>query len=184
MITIQYTLSKDDYVNYYTYMYWDAKDRKRKRLRNMIKQAGFFCLFSSVLFFSGLYGRINKISIAVFLLFFAGAFLPMLTGRNQMVKQAEAIADDPDNFSIFNETTLTASDTEIHLKNIIVDSRLKWDAVIKKTETPNYYFLFLNAMQAIIIPKRAFKNTDEQHAFDKILSRNLSLDAELKDALP
>jgi hypothetical protein len=184
MITIHYTLSKDDYVNYYTYMYWDAKDRKRKRLRNMIKQAGFFCLFSSVLFFSGVYGRMNKISISVFLLFFAGAFLPMLTGRSQMVKQAEAIADDPDNFSIFNETTLTANDTEISLKSIIVDSKLKWDAVIKKTETSNYYFLFLNAMQAIIIPKSAFINIDEQHAFDKILSRNLSLDAELKDALP
>jgi hypothetical protein len=184
MITIQYTLSKDDYVNYYTYMYWDAKDRKRKRLRNMIKQGGFFCLFSSVLFFSGVYGRMNKISISVFVLFFAATFLPMLTGRNQMVKQAEAIADDPDNFSIFNETTLTASDTEISLKNIIVDSKLKWNAVIKKTETANYYFLFLNAMQAIIIPKSAFKKIDEQEAFDKILSRNLSLDAELKDDLP
>jgi hypothetical protein len=184
MITIHYTLSKDDYVNYYTYMYWDAKEKKRKRLRNMIRQAGFFCLFSSIIFFSGLYGRINKISIAVFMLFFAGAFLPLITGRNQMVKQAEAIADDPDNFSIFNETILTASDTELCLKNIIVDSKLKWDAVIKKTETSNYYFLFLNAMQAIIIPKKAFKNIEEQQTFDKILSRNLSLDAELKDAFP
>jgi YcxB-like protein len=183
MITTHYTLSKDDYVNYYTYMYWDATDRKRKRFRNMIRQAGFFCLFSSILFLSGMYGRMNKISIAVFLLFFAGAFLPMITGRSQMVKQAEAIADDPDNFSIFNETTLTATEGDINLKNSTVDSKINWAAVIKKTETPKYYFLFLNAMQAIIIPKRAFKNIDEQQAFDKILSRNLSLDAELKDDL-
>ena len=36
-------------------------------------------------------------------------------------------------------------------------------------------------MQAYLIPKRAFKNNEEKSAFDKILSRNLSLDAELND---
>ncbi len=182
-MTLQYTLSKEDYVYYYTFMYWEATDRRKKRLKNALKQAIFFCLFSFVIFYSGIYGRINNISISVFILFFAAIFLPIITGRSQMVKQAEAITENPDNFSIFYESILTVTEMEIGVKNKIIDSKIKWSAIIKKIEIKDYYYLYLNAMQAIIIPKSAFKNNEEKLAFDKILSRNLSLEAELKDAL-
>ena len=38
-------------------------------------------------------------------------------------------------------------------------------------------------MQAIIIPKRACKNEEERVALSKILSRNLSMDAEFNQLL-
>jgi hypothetical protein len=183
MLAIQYTLSKQDYVNFYTYMYWDVKEKRRARLRNIVKHAIFFLLFCSVFFFSGLYGRLNSLLSLVFLAFFANIFIPLLTGKANLVSEAENVANNPDNFSIFSETNLSFLDTSIDMKNDIVQSTLKWQAILKKVEVKDYYYLYLNAMQAIIIPKRAFKNNDEKNTFDKILSRNLSLEAEIKDAL-
>ncbi len=56
-----------------------------------------------------------------------------------------------------------------------------WKAVVRKTETETYFFLFINSIQAIIIPKRAFDNKDEKAEFKKMLSKHISLDAEIKD---
>jgi hypothetical protein len=165
-------------------MYWDEPSRKRKRINNILKQVFLFFLVISVLFFLNTHSLINIFSLPIFLLILGSTLLPLITGRSQMVKQASEIADDADNESIFKDILLSAEEYELVIKSVLVESKYNWKGFTKKTETEKYYYLFQNAMQAIIIPKRAFKNNEEKIAFDKILSRNLSLDAELKDALP
>jgi YcxB-like protein len=164
-------------------MYWDEPSRKRKRINNILKQVGIFSLIVSILFFSRVNIFINIFSIPVFIIIVVSAFLPLLTGRSQMIKQATDLADNIDNESIFKDVSLFATDDKIILKNSLIETSFNWKAFIKKTETEKYYYLFHNSMLAIIIPKRAFANNEEKIAFDKLLSRNLSLEAELKDAL-
>jgi hypothetical protein len=164
-------------------MYWDEPGGKRKRINNILKQVFVFFLVISILFFFNSNSLINIFSLPIFLLILGSTLLPLFTGRSQMVKQANEIADDPDNGSIFKEIVLSAEEYELVIKSVLVESKYNWKGFTKKTETEKYYYLFQNAMQAIIIPKRAFTNNEEKMAFDKILSRNLSLDAELKDAL-
>ena len=48
----------------------------------------------------------------------------------------------------------------------------------KKTETDTHYYLFENSFQTTKILKSACKSEEEKLALNKILSRNLSLDAE------
>jgi YcxB-like protein len=182
-LTLHYTITKEDYVSYYTYMYWDEPSRKRKRINNILKQVGIFSLVVSILFFSKVNIFINIFSLPVFVILLISTFLPLLTGRSLMVKQANGLADNPDNESIFKEVMLNANDEKLFVKSTLIEAVYNWKAFIKKTETEKYYYLFQNSMQAIIIPKRAFINNEEKIAFDKILSRNLSLDAEIKDAL-
>jgi hypothetical protein len=165
-------------------MYWDEPSRKRKRINSILKQVGTFFLVVSILFFLNNRALINIFSLPIFILILGSTLLPLFTGRSQMVKQASEIADNPDNDSIFKAIILSAEENELVIKSALVESKYNWKGFTKKTETEKYFYLFQNAMQAIIIPKRAFKNIEEQQAFDKILSRNLSLDAELKDALP
>ncbi len=181
MVTLHYSTTKEDYELYYTFMYWDKKDRKRKRLRNLLKQAIFYLLIISFLFFSKSYSFLGSYSIGIFLFVLVFNLLPFFTGRAQIVKQAESITNDPENESIFMEVTVVATDTDLHLKDKFTQTTTLWAAIIKKIETPTHYYLFINGMQAYLIPKRAFKNNEEKSAFDKILSRNLSLDAELND---
>jgi YcxB-like protein len=183
MITIKYTLSKEDYVEYFAYMYWDDKGRKKQRIKNVCKQLLYVLLFCSVLYFTGSFGSKPKFIILAVFLIFAVSLLPLISGRSDLESQAKAIADDPENGSIFLEMLMTISDNDFQVKNKLTETKYNWVAFVNKIETKNHYYLYENAMQAIIIPKRAFKNIEEQQAFDKILSRNLSLDAELKDAL-
>jgi YcxB-like protein len=183
MITIQYTLSKDDYVEYFAYMYWDDKGRKKQRMKNAFKQLLYILLFCAVLYFTGSFGSKAKFIILAIFLIFAISLLTLITGRSDLESQAKAIADDPENESIFSEMFITISDNDFQVKNKLTETKYQWAAFVNKIETKNHYYLFENAMQAIVIPKRAFKNTEEQQAFDKILSRNLSLDAEIKHEL-
>jgi hypothetical protein len=164
-------------------MYWDEPSRKTKRVNNVLRQAGLFFLIASILFFTNAYIRLNLFSLPFLLIVLGSTFLPLITGRSVVTKQASEIADNPDNNSIFKEILLSVTEEELLVKSSLVESKFNWKGFTKKTEIKEYYYLFKNSMQAIIIPKRAFTNNEEKLAFDKILSRNLSLDAEIKDAI-
>ncbi len=179
MLKLQYTITKNDYINYYSFMYWDEGTRRKKRLLNMAKQIGVLAIFFAILYFTNVLRNISNTSLIFFVIIFGSSALPLFTGRLQIKKQAEVIADNEENESIFKEMMLEISDAGIYTKNEYVETNYKWISVIKKQESDDYYFLFQNAMQALIIPKRAFNNTNEKMIFDKLLSKNLSLQAEI-----
>jgi prepilin signal peptidase PulO-like enzyme (type II secretory pathway) len=183
MISLHYTITKEDYVSFYTYMYWDKKSRRKTRWRNLLKQLIIFLLFLSILFFSKSIYFLGKLS-PIFLIFIVGsALFPLFTGKQKLVKQAERITENPENDSIFKDVILNASDADVNMRSELVQVTYNWKSFIKKIETADYYYLFQNELQAIIIPKRSFKNNEEKSTFDKILSRNLTLDAEVSDEL-
>lgn len=182
MLHLNYTIEANDYVQYYTYMYWDDKKRKKIRLRNTAKQIAYNILFCGILFYSSFAGRNNKYIILISSLIFAITLLSFIGGKNALRTEALKVANDEDNASIFTNYNLVVSNDEIIIKTSFLESKYYWKAFIKKIEIEDYYFLFTNTLQAVLIPKRAFINDTEQAAFDKILTQNLSLDAEFKDA--
>ena len=183
MVSLHYKLTKEDYVSFYTYVMWDAGYLRKKRAKNIIKQLGIVSVFIGVLYFSGVFRYLSTITLTIILLMFATSVIPLFTGRSSADKEAKQIAEDPDNHAIFDDTILQSADDGVHLKTENAETRYTWKAIIKKTETAEYYFLFINAIQAIIIPKRVFGNNNEKAEFQKILLKNLSLDAEIKDEI-
>ena len=179
MVSIKYTLSKDDYVHYYTYMWWDAPGRKKKRMIYYAKQLSPLLLFLVAFYYTGLFNRSGNFILLIFGLVVATTLLTFIGARNNTMKQAEKITGDPDNASIFLEVTCTVSDTGIALKNEQAESRWQWKAIIRKLESKNYYFLFINGIQAIIIPKRVFTSTEEKTEFERMLTQHLSFEAEV-----
>ena len=176
MVQLQYSLTKQDYVAYFVFVFWEAESRKKARFKNMLKQVGLSALFYGVIVYTGGFG---KFSIPILTLLFLISFLPFISGRGDLEKQAEDIANDPLNASIFLQNLLTATDACVHIKNEVLDAKYTWKAISSKTENNQYYFLFLNAFEAIIIPKTAFVNQDEQQLFEKLLTKNISLEAEI-----
>ncbi|MEJ7610452.1 MAG: YcxB family protein [Ferruginibacter sp.] len=183
MVSLHYTITKDDYVNFYTHVMWDAADRKRSRMKSILKQVGFVGVFMGIYWFVGGFRFMNNISVIIILLMFATSLLPLMTGRSGIRRNAEDIADDPENASVFTDNYLTASDAGMHIKTAVSDNNYSWKAIVRKTETSSYYFLFLNAIHAIIIPKKVFGSMEALSEFNKLLSKNLSLEAEIKDAI-
>ncbi len=181
MLSLQYDITKEDYISFYTFVFWE--EGKRKRRLNYVKQSVYLLLFLIVLYFVGGRGGFNYISIIIYGLIFFSVVLPLFNGKNSIIKNAEKITDDPDNASIFTKYNLVATDADLFIQNDFLQTTYFWKSIIKKSETDNHYFLFENAMQAIIIPKRACKNEEERVALRKILSRNLSMDAEFNQLL-
>ncbi len=181
MVSLHYKLTKADYVNFYTWVMWDAGTLRKKRAQTIIKQVSFVGIFIVVLNFTGVFRYLSTLTTTIILLMFGTTLLPLFTGRSSADKQGEEIADDPENASVFAETFLEATDTGLHVRTETSDTRYTWQAIVKKTETESYYFLFINAIQAIIIPKRILQNNDEKAAFQRLLLKNITLDAELKD---
>ena len=179
MVTFKYALTKEDYANYYTYIKWDAPGNRKKRLMHYTRQLLPIALFIAAFYYTDLLGRQSTSVLLVAGLLIITALLSVIGVRTTTMKQAEKIADDPDNASIFQEVTGIASETGITLKGEQIETRYQWSCVIKKLESQNYYFLFINAMQAIIIPKRVFNSPGEKLHFEKLLSQHISFDAEL-----
>lgn len=182
-ISLQYTITKEDYAFYYDYAMWSSGKRKKQRLQSILKQIGFVAVFLGVYFFAGGFTYLSKYSILIILLMFGTSFLSLLGSKNAIDKQLAEFTENEDNANIFVETFLTATETDIRIKSNFQESTLKWKAIINKAEINTHYFLFTNAVQALIIPKRAFINNDQKNAFDKILSRTLMLDAQIKQDL-
>ena len=181
MVALQYDITKEDYISFYTFVFWE--EGKKKRRLNSLKQAIFLIVFLLLLYFAVGRGSFNYISIIIYGLIFFSVILPLLNGKNAIVKNAQKITDNEENASIFTTYHLVATDADLIIKNHFVETKYFWNAIITKSETATHYYLFENAMEAIIIPKRACKNEEERVALSKILSRNLSMDAEFNQLL-
>lgn len=181
MVTLQYAITKQDYANYYAYVVWDAPANRKKRLIYYAKQLVPVLIFLLAFFYTGLFDRPGKFIFLIAGVLFITTFLSLLGVRNNIMRQAERIADDPDNASIFADFTLTVTDAGITLKNDSLETKFQWTAFLKKLESKNYYFLFHNSIQAVIIPKRVFDSEEVKARFEKILTRHLSFEAEVSE---
>ena len=178
MLTLHYALTKEDYNNYYIFVTWDAPEKQKKRSLYYLKQMGTIVLFTAVFFYTGLFDRSSIFSFIVISFILLTSVVAITGVRSSIRQQAKNISDDPENASIFISTSVSISETGILLQDKFSERKYQWAAFTKKQENNNYYFLFYSSLEAIIIPKRVFKQS-EQILFEDLLARFLSFDADL-----
>jgi len=178
MLTLQYSLTKEDYNNYYVFVTWDAPGKQKKRGLYYLRQMGTIVLFTAVFFYTGLFDRSSIFAFIVICFILLTSILSITGVRSSIRQQARNISDDPENAAIFISTTVNVSETGLLLKDEFSERKYHWLAFTKKQENNEYYFLFYSSLEAIIIPKRVFKQS-EQILFDNLLARFLSFDADL-----
>lgn len=179
MISLQYSITKEDYVNYYTYVTWDAPGNRKKRIYYYIRQLVPILFFIAAFYYTGIFERNSKFILIILGFIFVTVFLSVFNVRSNAMKRAEKITNDQGNSSIFQDVSMTVSETGITAKGISTETKYQWNAFIKKEESLAYYFLFTSSTQALIIPKRVFNNADERSQFEKLLAQQLSFDAEI-----
>ncbi len=178
MLSLKYTLLKEEYVNYYTYVLWDAPGNRKKRLLHYAKQLVPIGLFLFAFYYTGILDRSSRFVLLIMAALLITALLSLFGLRSVILKQGKKIADDPGNSSIFQETQLLANESGIILKDNLKEIRYAWAAFIRKEENAACYMLFTSSLQGIIIPKRVF-DAAEKAQFDKLLAQYLSFDADL-----
>jgi len=176
---LKYAVTKEDYIEYYTYVSWDAPEQRKKKINYYVRQVIINGGLIALIFYTGVFSFhfwYMYLYLGVLLL---TTIVQILSARNSVSKQAEKITQDENNTSIFSEKTIEIDEIGISLKDQFTESRFRWEAFIKKQENNNYYFLFSSSIEAIIIPKRIFKLPEEKTKFEKLLIQHLSLDAEV-----
>jgi hypothetical protein len=179
MLSLHYALTKDDYINYYTYVAWDSPANKKKRFYYYTRQMVPLLIFLFAFYYTGLFDRPGKFIFIIGSVLLAITLLSFINVRSNTIRTAERVADDPNNGSIFLELNVVISETGIVVKDELKESKYRWEAILRKAESKNYYFLFHNAVQAIIIPKRVFNTADEKGRFEKLLTQYLSFEADV-----
>lgn len=179
MLTLHYALTKEDYSNYYSFVAWDAPGKHKKRSLYYLRQIGTIVLFTAVFYFTGLFDRSSMFAFVVIGFILLTSIVSMTGARSAIVGQADKISDNPENSSIFLINNVTISETGILLQDEYTERKFRWPAFIKKQENGAYYFLFYNASEAVIIPKKVFKSAADKALFDGLLVQFLSFDAEV-----
>jgi len=178
MISLNYSISKEDYVNYYTFVLWDGPANRKKRVIYYLRQLVPLLIFVFAFYYTGIFERNSKFTLLIIGFIFLTSILSFVGVRSNTAKRAHQITDDPGNSSIFNEMSMIVSETGIALRTDLIESKYQWKSFIKKQENKDYFFLFTSSIQALIIPKRIF-NVSERAQFEKLLSQYLSFDAEI-----
>jgi hypothetical protein len=180
VIQFQYTITKEDYINFYTYVFWDAKENRKKRIYYYIRQLLPLAVFVFAFYYTGLLDRSGGFIYIVIGLLVVTSLLSFMNVRSNVTRSAEKLTENKENASLFEEKSIEISEKGIILKSALVESSYRWPSIIRKTETREYYYLYTSAIYALIIPKRCFPSPTDRANFDKLLVQQLSFQADFE----
>jgi len=180
MITITYTLTKEDYLMYAYYVSWAQPGKKIRVIRkNLLFFSYWLGLLALSIFTNKKWNVDTRYIVAISVILFLIYILPLFLVRFEIRGVADKFYDDELNKNVFAEKTFRFSDSGFVTKDETGESNHTWASIVKKTETRGYFFLFISSVQAYLIPKKAFEGNDDIEAFRKLLLKNLSFDAEI-----
>jgi len=177
MITISYVFTKEDYLNYSYYVGWGQPGVKFNMIKTRVLS---FILLLFLLINLDKKWNLDWRYIGAFISLLALFYiLPLFLVRYSLQKQVNKLSQNHMNEGMFTECTITFSEIGLLVKNDLGELNRKWKGVVKKSETKDYFFLFISSVQAVVIPKRVFKTKEEIEEFKKLLLKYLSFDAEI-----
>jgi len=177
-IQFSFRLTREDFVTFYTYVFWDSPQNKRKRIWYYIRQFLPLLAFSLAFYYTGVFNRNDIFVFLVVILIIATTGLSLFNVRSNTQRAAERIAENKDNSTLFEDCIMEISELGIISKTNYSEMKYGWPAFIRKNETPEYYFLFTSAIHAIIIPKRAIPTPAQKLELEKLLLHHISFEAD------
>jgi hypothetical protein len=179
MLALKFNLTEEEYFEYNYYTAWAAPHKKSYRLRYYLKVFTFYSLIAGLYIFTNRRHRL-EIDLAVFgILGIVYLLLVPLLIRNSIRRKTKQIIAEPENEHVLDESEIILSESGIIDQDHVSYSKYDWDAIVKKSETPNSYYLYTNSYHAIVIPKRVIKNADEHKELEQLFNQYLSLSSEL-----
>ena len=178
MLVLKYNLTEEEYFDYNYYTAWSSPEKKGYRIRYYLR---VFLLYAAVavLFIIGSRSQQMTTDFIIFGIIAITYFLlvPWLI-RKSIGRRVKDILRDPENQHVLEEAEVVLMDTGILDKDAASESKYSWDAIVRKAETPFCYYLYTNSHHAIVIPKRAVRNAEEQKELERLLNQHLSLTSE------
>ncbi|MBC7828099.1 MAG: YcxB family protein [Chitinophagaceae bacterium] len=181
MLSLKFNLTEEEYFEYNYYTAWSAPHKKAYRIRYYVRVLALYSVIAGLYIFTNHSHRL-EIDLIIFAVIGIIYFLlvPILI-RNSTRRRTKQIIAEPENQHVLDESEIILTDTGIVDQDHVSQSKYDWDAIVKKTETRNSYYLYTNSYHAIVIPKRVINNDQEQKELERLFNRFLSLSSEFSE---
>jgi hypothetical protein len=180
MLVIKYSLTPDDHYKFNYYRFWKSPSQKKVRIRFYVRW-----IFYMVLIFIAIHWLRQRpptnqdLLVAVVLILIGGLSIPIVHSYS-LKRQIDKLLADEKNANYLAQTELTISYNGVYTKDDYEKSKYPWSTFVKKEESEFYYYLFLDSVRAITIPKRVFISQEERQEFELYLSKFFPVKAEFE----
>ena len=181
MLSLKFNLTEEEYFEYNYYTAWAAPHKKAYRIRYYVRVFALYSIIAGLYIFTNHSHRL-EIDLIIFAIIGIVYFLlvPLLI-RNSIRRRTKQTIAEPENQHVLDESEIILTERGIVDQDNVSQSKYDWDAIVKKTETANSYYLYTNSYHAIVIPKRVIRNTQEQKELERLLNQFLSLGSEFSE---
>ncbi|MGC4103767.1 YcxB family protein [Ferruginibacter sp.] len=179
MITLNYKLTKEDYISFFLQVAWLSPEKKTRLIKSYVYRA---IVFTAMLFFVKIFSPQKNFDLYFFysiLIVILIIISPLFKMADIYRKQVNQLSENPLNANFFSDIQINIAETGIFSKNQFAETRYQWEGIVKKEENKEYYFLYLSTEQAILIPKRALKSELEKQQVEKLFGEHISFNAEV-----
>jgi len=179
MVTANYTLTKEDYSNYYIQLAWLTPERKKQTIKNYVYKALLYAVLLTIV------KLFDTEHVFDFYFFFSVVFvatifiMPIFQMEEIYTKQVDKLSNNPLNVNLFKDVQISLAETGIFTKTEFSETQYRWASIVKKEEDRDYYFLYLASDQALLLPKRAFRSESEKQQAEKLFGEHISFNAEV-----
>jgi len=176
MITLNYSITEQEYKDFYHYLGWLAPDRKIYRARYQLTSIITYLALFAILYFlikpfsMGISVLIIVIIVAIGLYYYNNFRI-----KRHFYKIGQKVYNDSDK----EDSEMIIGESGIMAKSRDSDAHYKWTAFTKKYETDSAYYLIMSSNIGLVIPKRVFISNSEKEAFEQALAQHLPLHADL-----
>ena len=176
MITLNYTISEQEYKDFFYYLGWLAPDKKNERVKYYFVNYLIYFFVMNVVFIINRVPPFN-ITIIIVELLLAVLFLFYLNWKmkRHYHKYGSRVFNDSDK----ENSEMIIGESGIIVKSKDTNAQYKWSAFVKKYETVTAYYLYMSTNIGLLIPKRVFNSRAQKEEFEKMLAQYLPLQADL-----
>jgi len=89
-----------------------------------------------------------------------------------VIRQAQKMLKEGNNKSLLGTTIMSLSSDGIFYKMLASESKLNWSSVDKVLQNDKYLFIYIGAVNALVIPKNAFTSNRQQKEFLDYVNSN------------
>jgi len=181
MLSFKFHLTAEEYFEYNYYTAWAAPHKKRYRIRYYLRVFALYSVIAILYIFTNQRHQIG-IDLAVFstigIIYFL--LVPRLI-KNSIKRKTRQIIAEPENQHVLEESEIILTEAGIVDQDDVSHNKYDWDAIVRKSETRNSYYLYTNSYHAIVIPKRVIKTEQDQKELQLLISQFLPLSSEFSD---
>lgn len=178
---LKYKITPEEYEDYTVFTAWEAPWQKKAKRKFILNNIFFSALVmaASFIVFRQISPTLKNNNLIHFIVFPFLLFIVVIINYSQvpyrLKSKARKFIKEDDNKHLLEELELELTDKEIIVSNKELRSYQSWTSITKYAVSKKYFFLYVNAENAHLIPKRLLSTQQEIEKFDKFLTEKIPL---------